>query len=466
MNKRLCAGAGLIAAVLAFGDVRLPSYTRTVLPNGVVLDVMPRTDVPLVTIRVVVKGGIESEPAELSGLASITAEALRRGTAKRTAEQFSEQLDALGATWFSGVDNQSTSIASEFLAKDFDAGLDLIFDAVTHPSFPEAEIKKLLSQRIDAAKSVKDNPGQAVGEYYRSFFYGPSHPYGRPADELSYARIKRNDVVEYHKRMFTGGNMILIVAGDIKAPEIVKKLTDTFGTISEGKEYTWLKVEKPAASKPRVAIIDKPDSTETRFIIGQPGIERTNPDRIPLWIVNTLFGGRFTSILNDELRVNTGLTYGAFSRFDQSHLPGSLYISTFTKTETTAKAIDVALDLLKRLQEKGITAEQLASAKNYLKGTYPSQRLETSDQLASVLTEIELFDLNRGEVDDLFSRIDAVTLEKANQVARRYYNTEKLTFVLLGNAAKIAAEVKKYAPDVVQVPIMKPGLSVAPPQPQ
>jgi zinc protease len=459
---KAAAVAALCAALAFADDVRLPSYTRTVLPNGMVLDVMPRTDVPLVSIRVVVRGGVESQPAELSGLASVTAEALRRGTKKRTAAQFSEQLDALGATWSTGVNNQSASISIEFLSKDFDAGLDLVFDAVMNASFPEPEIAKLLALRIDGAKSAKDNPALIVGEYYKSFFYGPRHPYGRPADELSYARIKREDVVAYHQRMYSGKNMIVVAAGDVNAAEATKKLTSTFGSIPAGKEYTWVKPEKPAGSGPRVALIDKPDSTQTRFFIGQPGIERTNPDRIALWLVNTLFGGRFTSILNDELRVNTGLTYGAVSRFEQNHLPGSLYIMTFTQTENTAKAIDVALELMKRLKEKGITAEQLQSAKNYLKGTYPSERLETADQLADVLSEIELFDLNRGEVDDLFSRIDAVTVEKANEVAKRYYNTDNLTFVLLGNASKVASEVKKYAPAVVQVPITKPGLTAAP----
>jgi zinc protease len=457
----------LLFASIAFvsllpANVKLPPYTRTVLPNGIVLDVVPRRDVPLVSIRVVIKGGVESEPSELSGLASVTADALRRGTPKRTADRFSEELDALGATWIAGADRQSTSVSTEFLSKDLDAGLDLLFDAVARASFPEAEITKLLAQRIDAAKSIKDNPGAVVGDYYSSFFYGPKHPYGRPADELSFARLKRQDILDYHKRMYAGGNMIIVVAGDTDSAAAIKKIAATFGTIPEGKDYVWVKAEQPASTSPRLALIDKPDSTETRFLIGQPGIERTNPDRVALWIVNTLFGGRFTSILNDELRVNTGLTYGAASRVEQNHLPGSIYISTFTRTETTAKAIDTALALLKRLREKGITAEQLQSAKAYLKGTYPSERLETADQLADVLSEIELYDLNRGEVDDLFSRIDAVTLQKANEIARRYYNDGNLTFVLLGNAAKILPEVKKYAPSAVQVPITKPGLSVAP----
>jgi predicted Zn-dependent peptidase len=206
--------------------------------------------------------------------------------------------------------------------------------------------------------------------------------------------------------------------------------------------------------------VDKPDATQTNFMIGLPGIDRTHPDRLPLWLVNTMFGGRFTSILNDELRVNSGLTYGAASRFDQNHLPGRITISTFTKTETTGKALDMAVGLLKRLAQSGIDAEQLASTKAYVKGTYPSTRLETADQLASVLAEIELYDLTRAEVDDLFSRIDAVTLEDANRVARKYYGHSGLTFLLLGNAEKFAGDVKKYDPDPIRIPITKPGFQV------
>ncbi|MGH9632344.1 MAG: insulinase family protein, partial [Bryobacteraceae bacterium] len=150
------------------------------------------------------------------------------------------------------------------------------------------------------------------------------------------------------------------------------------------------------------------------------------------------------------------------SYFDQSHLPGRISINSFTPTETTGKAIDLAVDVLKRLHEKGLTEEQLSSAKAYLKGTYPSERLETSDQLAEILTEIELNDLNRGEVDDLFLRIDAVTVERANEITRKYYSPENLTFLLLGNAGKFAAEARKYAPEAVELPIEKPGFSVTP----
>jgi zinc protease len=161
--------------------------------------------------------------------------------------------------------------------------------------------------------------------------------------------------------------------------------------------------------------------------------------------------------LNEDLRVNTGLTYGAGSQVEQMRLPGAIEINTYTKTETTARAVDLALEVLKRLNEKGLTAEQLESAKAYFKGQYPTRQLETIDQLASVVGEIEMYDLGRVEVDGLFSRIDAVTLAQVNAAARKYYRTDNLTLVLLGAADKIRDSVKKYDPQMVEMSIRDPG---------
>lgn len=449
-----------LLAFIAHAEVRLPKYTHQTLSNGIVLDVMPRHDVPLVSIRVLIKGGSESDPAGLAGIATTTVEALRRGTSKRTAEQFSQELDSLGASFDTGVDMQATYITSELLSRDFEKGLELVVNAVTSPTFPEAEVKKLLAQSIDSAKAIKDNPSAAASTYYRGFFFGAGHPYGQIADDLALSKITRQTIVDYHKRQYVGRNIIVIIAGDVEAAKATATVSKVLGGVAAGEAYAWRKATLPQVTKTRVAIVDKPDATQTEIRIGLPGIERTDPDRVSMWLVNTLFGGRFTSILNDELRVNSGLTYGAGSSFDRNRLAGRISISTFTATDNTDKTLDMAISLLKRLAEKGVTAEQLASAKAYIKGTYPSQNLETADQLADIIGEIELFGLNRGEVDDLFSRIDAVTLEKANEVARRHFGQGNLTFLLLGNAEKIKDAAKKYDPEPLIVPVNRPGLRV------
>ena len=459
MKRRMLLAILLCAsAPLATAQVKLPPYTREVLPNGAVIYLLPRTGLPLVSFHVLVKGGAESEPAAVAGLSAATAELLRRGTSRFTAAQFSDELDGLGGTFLAGTDEQATQITAEFLRKDFDRGMALVADAALHPAFPEDEVRKALSRRLDGLKSMKDNPGAAIGSYYRSFFFGSAHPYGHVPDEASLDHIRRDDILAYHKRMYVGRNLIVIVAGDFDPAAAKARAAETFGAAPAGAAYAWIADQPPARNaSPKVLLIDKPDATQTYFIIGQPGVRRTTPDRVALSLVNTLFGGRFTSLLNEELRTDTGLTYGAGSRVEMARLTGGLYISTYTKTETTEKAIDLALDILKRMHEKGITTEQLASAKAYTKGTYPPARLQTVDQIAQVLGEMELFGLGRDEVDQFFARVDAVTLDQANDVIKRYYRTDNLTFVLLGNASKIRDVAKKYGTAVVERAAKQPG---------
>jgi predicted Zn-dependent peptidase len=311
---------------------------------------------------------------------------------------------------------------------------------------------------LDALKAVKDNPAGAIGQYYQSFFFGNAHPYGRATDESSIDRIRRADIVEYHKRMYGGRNLIVIVAGDFDPAAAKSRIAESFGAAPAGAAYSWTADAAPVrASERKVLLVDKPDATQTYFIIAQPGVRRATTDRVPLLLVNTLFGGRFTSMLNDELRVNTGLTYGASAGVEMDRLTGGMYISTYTKTETTEKAVDLALDILSRLHEKGITAAQLASAKSYLKGTYPPAHFQTSDQIAQLLGEMELFGLSRDEVDQFFAHVDGVSLEQANEVIKRYYRTDGLTLVLLGNAEKIRDVAKKYGPKLEERSAKQPG---------
>ena len=443
-------------AVSASAEVRLPKYTRTELPNGVVVIAIPKPGIPLVQLRLLVKGGSDADPATQNGLSGVAANLLRKGGASHSADAFSNELDSLGGTFNAINNDETTIIAAEFLKKDFAQGLGLLSDAVLHPTFPEEEVKKLLSQSIDRVRAIKDNPAAAINSYFRPFFYGSTHPYGHIADEETYGRIDRSSIAAFHKKQYVGRNMIVLVSGDFDTAIATPAIAKIFGAIPAGTAYNFQPEAKPLSGG-RLLLIDKPDATQTYFEIAQPGIRHTDQDRTGVELLNTLFGGRFTSLLNDALRVGSGLTYGARSTVSQPRNPGAISISTYTRTETTEKAMDMALDVLKKFHDKGIDAAQLASAKAYVKGLFPTQKLETSDQVATIVGEIELYGLNKGEVDDLFSRIDAVTLDQANAMAKKHYAMDNLTFVVLGNAGKIRDSVKKYAPIVTEVEIKTPG---------
>ena len=202
--------------------------------------------------------------------------------------------------------------------------------------------------------------------------------------------------------------------------------------------------------------MDKPDATQTYFQIGNLGIARTNADRVYLNVINTLFGGRFTSMLNDALRVSSGLTYGASSRFEQRKARGPFVISTYTRNATTEKAIDLTLEILNRLHTQGISEKDLQSAKNYLKGQFPPT-IETSDQLAGLLATLEFYGLDASDINDYYKQIDALTLADAQRVIKQYYPLDNLVFVLIGKASEIESVAKKYAPKLDAKSISQPG---------
>jgi predicted Zn-dependent peptidase len=173
-------------------------------------------------------------------------------------------------------------------------------------------------------------------------------------------------------------------------------------------------------------------------------------------VVNTIFGGRFTSELNEALRVESGLTYGADSFFDSKKQPGAFAIYSYTKNETTTQAIDLALQVLAKLHKDGVTPEQLASAKAYIKGQFPPS-IETSAQLARRIAHNEFYGLGDDEINQLETRIDAVTPAIAKQVIAKHYPEENLVFMLIGKASEIGPAVQKYAPQQDSRKISEPG---------
>ncbi|NNG27361.1 MAG: insulinase family protein, partial [Ignavibacteriaceae bacterium] len=172
-------------------------------------------------------------------------------------------------------------------------------------------------------------------------------------------------------------------------------------------------------------------------------------------VINTIFGGRFTSWLNDELRVNAGLTYGARSSFYNYKNAGTFFISTFTATETTIEAIDLALEVLNQLHTEGVDEETLTSAKNYLKGQFPP-KYETSGELADLLTTMHFYGLDDSYINDFEKNVDAMTVDKAKELIAKYFPKENLQFVLIGKADEIRDQVKKYG-EVVEKSIEDDG---------
>lgn len=447
-------------------SLRLPPHEKFVLKNGLTVLLLEKRGVPLISIFAIVKTGAAADPTGKEGLASVTAALLRKGTKNRTAQQFSADLDYIGGSFSADAGADFTAISAEFLTKDLARGLELFSDAVLHPTFPQSETDKILAQSLDGVKAAKDEPNSVLGLYYAGYLYG-AHSYGRPSDgdEVSLKRIQRDAITKCYEANYAPGDTILGVAGEFDAAEMRKKLEETLGAWpARSVPNMAIPAAAPAKGK-KLLLIDKPDATQTYFAIGNIGTAANDPDRVAIRVVNTIFGGRFTSELNEALRVESGYTYGASSFFDSRKAPGPFGIFSFTKNETTTPAIDLALQVLEKLHKNGVTEEQLKSAKSYIKGQFPPT-IETSGQLARRIVVNEFYGLNDDEVNQLEARVDAVTPAIAKQVIEKHFPLDNLVFVLIGKASAVGPAVKKYADKVDGRSITEPGFWPPPAAPK
>jgi zinc protease len=463
---RFCLGALCFSLMFSFATeaqaLKLPPHEKITLKNGMTVLLMEKRGVPMVSFAAIVKAGSTADPVGQEGLASVTAGLLRKGTTKRSAQKFSEDLDFIGASFSADGSADFTALSAECLTKDLNNGLDLLSDAMLHAAFPQAEVDKLLSQSVDGIKAAKDDAQSVVLNYYYGYLFG-KHPYARSegGDELSLARIKRDAIVKFYEANYLPGNTILAVAGEFNATQLKAKLEEVFGSWSaKGGAAAVLPAPQSVKGK-RLLLVDKPDSTQTFFAIGNVGTSVTDPDRVAIRVINTIFGGRFTSQLNEALRVESGLTYGAQSFFDSKKQPGAFAIFSYTKNDSTLQAIDLALKVLDKLHKDGVTADELASAKAYIKGQFPPT-IETSGQLARRIASNEFYGLTDDEINQLEARIDAVTLPVAKQVIEKHFPAENLVFLLIGKASEIRPAVEKYATQQDTRKISEPGFWPAP----
>jgi zinc protease len=453
----LALAATVLPARANAQKLRIPPHEKIVLRNGLTVLVMEKRGVPMVNVSVIVKTGAVADPLGEEGLASATADMLRKGTKTRTAQEFSADIDYIGGNFRAGTGADYATIDAEFMTKDLAKGLELVSDALLHPVFPQAEVDKLLAQSVDGVKAAKDSARNVIFDYYNGYLYNGKE-YGRPTDgdESSLKKIQRDAIAKFYATYYTPGNTILAVAGDFDAGEMTKKIEEAFG----GWEAKVAPAVKAGAMTPakgkKLLLVNKPDATQTYFVFGNVGISATDPDRVAVDVVNSVFGSQFTSMLNEALRVDSGLTYGATSFFAPQKEPGPFLIYSFTRNETTTQALDMALVVLKKLHTDGLTAEQLATAKSYMKGQFPPT-IETSGELARLIASNEYFGLDDNEVNELEARIDAVTVETAKQAIAKHFPEENLVFVLVGKSADIAAGVKKYAGKQDMREISAPG---------
>ncbi len=425
---------------------RLPEFDKFQLDNGLTIYLMEHHEVPLVYVSAVLPAGAIYD-GDKFGLANLTAEGLLFGTENFSKEKIEETFDFYGAGIGTGASQETASINVSCATKDVDTLFPILTEVITKPIFDEQEFAKRKTRLLAELAQAKESPRGVIGSYFNRFVFD-AHPYGNPVGgtPATVSNLSAEDLKSFYNLHFRPAGSAIAVVGDFKASDMKARITGMFsGWKSEGSA-TGNPLEGaglPVFDKSRLLLINKDDATETTFLIGGKGVKRGTPDYIPIVVINTILGGRFTSWLNDELRVNAGLTYGARSTFATYQHAGTFYMSSFTRNETTVDAIDLALKVYERLHTEGINQETLDSAKAYVKGQYPP-RYETAGQLAGLLTSMFVYGYDESFINGFEEVVDSMTLEKARKIIDTYFPRGNLQFVLVGKASDIKEAVSKY----------------------
>jgi predicted Zn-dependent peptidase len=423
---------------------KVPAYTKFTLGNGLSIYLMEQHEVPTISFSAIIPAGAIYD-GDKNGLASFTADGLNYGTKNYTKSQIEEQLDFLGASLNTYASKESAGLSAKFAKVDQDKVLPIIKEVLLYPVFTQEEFDKEKARGLQQLERAKESPRNVIGDYWDKFIYG-NHPYANPVSgkPSTVKNISTQDLKSFYSQNYNPNGSAIAIVGDFNTAEMKSKISKLFKEWKTGNEST-LKIETPASlpNQARVLLVNKEDARETTMFIGGKGISRNNPDYVAIQVVNTVLGGRFTSWLNDELRVNSGLTYGARSSFAPLKNAGTFSVSTFTATKTTQPTIEKALEVVEKLHDKGIDDETLTSAKNYVKGQFPPD-YETSGQLAGLLNQMFWYGFDQSYINNFQANVDGLTSAKAKEIITKYFPKDNLQFLFIGKADDIKSIVEKF----------------------
>lgn len=413
------------------------SIQRYVLENGITVLVYENFAADSVVIDGLVRAGALGEPVEKSGLASFTAEMLMRGTEKRSFDDIYEAIESIGADLDFSSGRHVTEFSTRSLAEDLDLMLDLLAESLRRPAFPSEQVDPVRGEIMAGLQIQSNDTRYQAGRAFREMLY-PDHPYGRSVDGTleTIATITAEDMAEFHGRYFGPEGMIVTIVGAVKHEDALEKVKAAFGDWQPAPDQLppLPDVERPAETLR--THVEMPEKTQSDVMLGLPGPLRSAPDYLEASMVNTVLGvfgmmGR----LGSNVREAQGLAYYAYSRLQGGLGPAPWFVSTGVAPDKVHQAVESILHEIDRIINEPIPEEELADSQAYRTGSLPVS-LETNDGLATIISDIELYNLGLDYLQKLPDKINAMTPETVQAAARKYLSTEQIAVAVAGPMKK------------------------------
>lgn len=420
----------LLLPVLAL-PLRAMDVERVVSPGGIEAWLVQEDEVPVIVMEVAWRGGTATDPAGKAGIANMVSGLLDEGAGDLSSEQFQTRLDDIAARMSFSADGDHFSGSLTTLAERKDEAFALFSLAVSEPRFDEEAVERIRAQIGSIVARNRESPNWiAANAWYKAAF--GDHPYALEDDGTpeTIARITQDDLRAYAANTLARDNLKIAVVGPISADELGALLDETFGSLPAAATIPEI---PPVAIEPEgQVIVTVRDFPQSVVIFGLQGMARDDPDFIPAFVMNHILGGgSFSSRLMEEVREKRGLAYSVGTYLHPMKQAAMLMGQVGTKNERVGETLAIVRREMKRMAEKGATAEELADAKTYLTGSYPL-RFTSNSSIANQLLGIQLENLGLDYVERRNGLIEAVTQEDVIRVARRLLRPDALLVSVVG----------------------------------
>ena len=424
-------------------EVDLPDPQRFTLANGLDVVVIEKHQVPIAQLILQVGAGSVRDEASGIGLASLTADMLDEGAGDRSALELADAFEMLGARFSTSAGRHTASLALRVTVERLSEALALVSDVLLEPSFPDAELERIRTERLTALIRRHDDPNTIAGVLFDGTVYGETHPYGRGTvgDEAALRSFSTEDVNAFHDRWYRPDNATLLIAGAIAPAEARRVAEAAFGSWQGGQAPTpEVGPIQPVRGR-TIYLVDKPGSVQSVIALGHQGAPRSSPDYHALQVLNTILGGSFSSRLNQNLREDKGYTYGARSSFSTGLGAGDFSAGAAVQTQSTGPALAEFMKELNGIRQP-IPQEEIDRAKQNLAMGF-IQGFQSVAQVAGQFGQVVEYDLPADYLDGYVDHVLAVTKADVERVAQEYIDPENLAIVVVGDRAAIESQIQQ-----------------------
>jgi zinc protease len=420
-------------------DFKLSEKKKRKLVNGLQTTMVQYGDLPKVTIDLTISTGTIHENANETGLASLTGEMIKQGSAKMDFKTLSKKVAAMGGTVTVGVGKEEVSISGSVLSEFAPDFIAAIADLIMNPSFPAAELERIKDNlKRDLAVDMTVPQSIAQDKFRKAIF--KDHPYGRyfsTAEKINSFTLK--NVKDFYSKNFGAKRAALYVVGKYNTVVVNAAINKAFGTWRPGPDIYTPPVQPVV--KQDTLIVDRKDAPQTTLLIGLPILQPKDKDYVGMYVTDALLGGSFGSRITSNIRENKGYTYSPFSSILNRRGVSVWSESADVTSEHTIDALNEIEKEINRLRDEPPSAEELKGIQNYLAGIFVLQN-STPGGIIGQLQFLDKHGLPDSYLANFVKNIHSITPEQVSAIAKKYLDYKKMLIVMVGDESAIKKQVE------------------------